>query len=143
MELIKTIRGFHWVTKMVILLTVLLLGIILAAALAQLYWMSNRSDQNAFAVGQGLGYMTISLAWILTQTFLVILVIIAIYMAVMRIKTWIEKYLDAMLIKLDMLAEQKAEREASGATLATMNENVSRMDSRLEKIEKILEKVSD
>lgn len=137
MEFVKTIRGFHWITKMVILLTVLLLGTLLAAAIVQTYWMSNRSDQTAFAAGQGLGYMALSMAWILTQAFLILLVLIAIYMAIMAVKAWIEKYLDAML------AGQKTDREAAAAAVAATNEKLARVEQKLDRIEQILKKVSD
>ena len=66
-----------------------------------------------------------------------VLVIIAIYMAIMAVKGWIEKYLDAML------AEQKAEREAITATIAAMSEKFTRMEQKLDKIETILENVGD
>jgi uncharacterized protein YqgV (UPF0045/DUF77 family) len=78
-----------------------------------------------------------SLGWILTQAFLVILVIIAIYMAITGVKTWIEKYLDAML------AAQKANREAMAATMGTMNEKFTRIEQKLDNIEHILEKVGE
>jgi len=37
MELVKTIRGFHWVTKIVIALTILLVALFLAALIANSY----------------------------------------------------------------------------------------------------------
>jgi lambda repressor-like predicted transcriptional regulator len=110
METIKTIRGFHWITKIVIALTLLLLGLLLAAGMIGSYWMSNQADVNAFQAYQGLSKMAMSLAWVLTQAFLVILVIIAVYMAVTRVQAWIERYLDAMVVKMDNLSEQKSER---------------------------------
>jgi len=143
MECIQTIRGFHWITKTVIALTLLLIAMILVAAIVQLYAMSNLNDQAAFNAGQGLGFMTLSLAGILPQVFLLILVIMVVYMAVTRIRTWIEKYLDAMLAKLDTLAEQKADREDAGAQLAIMNGKVDGMEKKLEKIERILETVAE
>ena len=143
MECMKTIRGFHWITKAVMALTVLLIVMILAAAIVQLYAMSNQNDQMAFNAGQGLGFMTLSLAAILPQVFLLILVILVLYIAVTRVKMWIEKYLDAMLAKLDTLAEQKAGREDAGAQLAVMNGKVDGMAKKLEKIERILENVAE
>jgi ABC-type Fe3+ transport system permease subunit len=139
----KTIREFHWITKMVIVLTALLLGLLIAAAVVGSYWMSNQNDQNAFNANQGLLGMVMSLAWILIQVFFLILIIIVIYMAVMRVKAWIEKYLDAMLGKLDMLTEQKAEREEAGTVLAVMNGKVERIEKKLDNIERILEKVAE
>jgi flagellar basal body-associated protein FliL len=139
----KTIREFHWITKMVIVLTALMLGLLIAAGIAGSYWMSNQDDQNAFNASQGLGAMVMSLAWILLQVFFLILIVIVIYMAVTRVKTWIEKYLDAMLAKLDTLTAQKADREHAGAELAVMNEKVERLEKKLDNIERILEKVAE
>ncbi|MFA5237025.1 MAG: hypothetical protein WC362_04130 [Methanoregula sp.] len=133
----KTIREFHWITKIVIALTVLLLGFLLAAMAAAVYQTSHQNNQAALNASQGFGMMVMSLSWILTQAFLVVLVIIAIYMAITRVKVWIEKYLDAML------AEQKTEREATAAAMAAMNEKFTRMEQKLDRIETILEKVGE
>jgi small-conductance mechanosensitive channel len=122
---------------MVIALTILLLGLLLAVMIAGAYWMANQMDKNALQTYNGLGTMGFSLAWILTQVFLVVLVIIAIYMAVMAVKAWIEKYLDAML------AEQKAEREAMAATMGALNEKFARVEQKLDHIGTILEKVGE
>jgi len=78
-----------------------------------------------------------SLSWVLTQVFLVVLIIIAIYMAIMAVKSWIEKYLDAML------AGQKTDREAAAAAVAATNEKLAQMEQKLDRIEEILRKVSD
>jgi uncharacterized protein involved in cysteine biosynthesis len=137
MEFVKTIRGFHWITKIVIVLTILLLGLLIAVMIAGSYWMANQTDKNALQTYNGLGTMVFSLAWILTQVFLVVLVIIAIYMAIMAVKAWIEKYLDAML------AEQMAEREATAATMAALNEKFTLLERKLDNIERILEKVGE
>jgi len=143
MGIIQTLRGFHWVTKIVIALTVLLLGLLAGALVTGAYWMAHQSDKNALAVNQGLGQMVFSLCWILLQVFLLILIAIAIYMAVMAVKAWIEKYLDAVLAKLDTLSEQKAERETTGAALAIMTGKMDGMEKKLENIERILTKVSE
>jgi len=134
MELVKTIRGFHWITKIVIALTILLVGLLLAAMAAAISWTaSHQNNQAAFDASQGFGMMAMSLSWVLTQVFLVVLVIIAIYMAIMAVKTWIEKYLNAIL----------AEREADRAALAVMNEKFSRVEQKLDRIETILENVGE
>jgi len=137
MEVIKTIRGFHWVTKIVIALTILLVALFLAALIANTYGSSEQGDQGMHILGQGFGYVAVWLAWILVQAFLILLVIIAIYMGVVRIKAWIEKYLDAML------AGQKADREAAAAAVAATNEKLAQMEQKLDRIEEILRKVSD
>ena len=142
MEFMKTIKEFHWITKMVIALTGLLLGLLLIALVLSLYWMSS-NNMTAFNASQGIGMMVLALSGILPQVFLLVLVIIAVYTAVTRVKTWIEKYLDAMLARLDTLTNQKAEREADGASLVAMNEKFMRVEKKLDNIERILEKVSD
>lgn len=133
----KTIREFHWITKVVLALTGLFLGLLLIALVAAVF------RPNDYMLSNGLGMIFLSLGWILTQAFLVILVIILIYMAATRVKTWIEKYLDAMLGKLDTLTEQKTDQENAGASLAVMNEKVERMEKKLDNIERILEKVAE
>ena len=133
----KTIREFHWITKVVIILTGLFLGIILIAMVAAVI------RPNDYSLSSGLIMIFMSLGSVLMQVFLVILVIVVIYMMVTRIKMWIEKYLDAMLAKLDTLSIQKGEREHSGAELAVMNEKVERLEKKLDNIEHILEKVSE
>jgi hypothetical protein len=140
---VKTIRDFHWITKMVIALTALLLGLLIAGGIASSYWMSNQQDQIAFNASQGLLSMVTTLASILMQVFLLILILMAIHMVVTRIKIWIETYLDAMLAKLDLLVTQKPESERVGATLAAMNEKVDGMEKKLEHIERILVNVGE
>ena len=134
MELVKTIRGFHWVTKIVIALTILLVVLFVAALITNSY---GGSGQGTNVLGQGFGYVAVLLAWILVQAFLILLIIIAIYMAIMAVKAWIEKYLDAML------AGQKTDREAAAAAVAATNEKLTQMEQKLERIEEILRKVSD
>ena len=143
MSFIGTIKGFHWITKIVIALTAILLFLIAAAAIAQAYWLANQGNQAAFNAGQGLGMMAIALASILTQAFLLLLVAIAIYMGAMHVKSWLEKYLDSMVAKLDMLAEQKNGPEATLAMLSAMNEKFAGMEKKLDHIEGILEKVGE
>jgi hypothetical protein len=133
----KTIREFHWITKVVIALTGLFAGIFLIAVVVALF------RPNDYQASNGLGMIFLSLGWVLSQVFLVILVVIVVYMVAIRIKAWIEKYLDAVLGKLDMLAANKAEREEAGAELAVMNEKVERLEKKLDHIERILEKVAE
>jgi len=137
MELVKTIREFHWITKIVIALTILLVALFLAAVIANTYGSSAQSGQGGFILGQGLGYVAVLLAWILVQAFLILLIAIALYMAVMAVKGWIEKYLDAIL------AEQRADREAVAAALAATNEKLAQVEQKLDRIETILEKVGE
>jgi hypothetical protein len=132
MELVKTIRGFHWITKIVIALTILLVALFIAAVITNTY---GGSGQGTNVLGQGFGYVAVLLAWILVQAFLILLIAIAIYMAIMAVKTWIEKYLDAIL------AEQKADREAAAAAMAATNEKLAQVEQKLDRIKSIMEKV--
>lgn len=133
----KTVREFHWLTKSVIGLTGLFAGLFLIAIVVTVL------RPNDYLASNGLFMIFTSLGWVLTQAFLVILVIVLISMAVTWIKTWIEKYLDQMLAKLDTLTAQKAEREHSGEALAVMNGKMDRVEKKLDNIEHILEKVAE
>jgi hypothetical protein len=133
----KTIREFHWLTKAVIALTGLFVGLLLIALVVALI------RPNDFAASTGLGMLLLSLGSVLIQAFIVIFVIVLITMAVTWIKTWIEKYLDKMLAKLDTLAAQKAERENAGEALAVMKGKMERIEKKLDNIEHILEKVAE
>lgn len=135
MEFMKTIRGFHWITQMVIALTVLILALLLIAFVAAMF------GQNSIANGLGpfVGFLAADAMYFLV----IVLVIIALAMIISRIKQWIEKYLDAMLSRLDTLSAQNAGRDNAGATLAILNGNVERMEKKLDHIEHILEKVGE
>jgi hypothetical protein len=98
---------------------------------------------NDYQASNGLGMMIGSLGGVLVQAFLLVIVIVLITMAATSIKTWIEKYLDQMLAKLDTLAAQKAERENTCDAIAVMTGKMERIEKKLENIERILEKVSD
>lgn len=133
----KMFREFHWLTKIVIGLTGLFFGLMLVAIVVTLIW------PNDYQASNGIGMLLLSLGWVLTQAFLVILVIVLISFVVTGIKTWIEKYLDQVLAKLDTLATQKSEQEHAGETLAVLTEKTERIERKLDNIERILEKVSD
>ena len=133
----KTIREFHWLTKSVIALTGLFAGLFLIAIVVTVL------RPNDYSASNGLFMIFGSFGWVLTQAFLVIFGIVLISMAATWIKTWIEKYLDQMLAKLDTLAAQKAERENSGEALAVMNGKMERIEKKLDNIERILEKVAE
>ncbi len=133
----KTIREFHWLTKSVIILTGLFAGLFLIAILVAIF------RPNDYQASNGLGMMIGSLGGVLVQAFLLVIVIVLITMAATSIKTWIEKYLDQMLAKLDTLAAQKAERENTCDAIAVMTGKMERIEKKLENIERILEKVSD
>ena len=133
----KTFREFHWLTKIVIILTGLFFGLILVA------FVVTSIRPTDYQASNGLGMLLLSLGWVLTQAFLVILVIVLISFAVTGIKKWFEKYLDQMLAKLDALIAQKSEQEHAGETLAVLTEKMERLERKLDNIEHILEKVSD
>ena len=131
----KTIREFHWLTKSVIILTVLVFVLIIIAAVAGIL---GRPD-----VTEGLARLVLSFTSVLIQVFPIIFVIIVFYIIITRVKAWIERYLDPMLEKQDTLAEQKTEQAATRATIAAVNEKLVRMEKQLDNIEHILEKVGE
>jgi hypothetical protein len=133
----KTIREFHWLTKAVIVLTGLFVGLLLIAMVVALI------RPNDFTASTGFGMLLLSLGSVLIQVFIVIFVIVLITIAVTWIRTWIEKYLDQMLAKLDTLAAQKSERENAGEALAVINGKMERIEKKLDNIEHILEKVAE
>jgi hypothetical protein len=133
----KTIREFHWLTKAVIALTGLFVGLLLIAMVVALI------RPNDFTASTGFGMLLLSLGSVLIQVFIVIFVIVLITIAVTWIRTWIEKYLDQMLAKLDTLAAQKSERENAGEALAVINGKMERIEKKLDNIEHILEKVAE
>jgi uncharacterized membrane protein len=137
MMVFDTFRKFHWLTKSVLVLLGLFVGLFLIAVAAALL------RPHDYQLSNGIGMIFLSLGWILAQAFLVILVIVLISMAVTWVRTWIEKYLDQMLTKLDTLAAQNAERESSGETLADLTEKMERIEKKLDNIERILEKVAE
>ncbi len=127
----KTIREFHWLTKIVILLTGMFVGLILIALVVTV------TQPNNYQASNGLGMLFLSFGGVLVQAFLLVLVIILISMAVTWVKAWIEKYLD------QMLAAQKADRENAVTALAVMNEKMEQIEKKLENIERILDKVAE
>jgi cobalamin biosynthesis protein CobD/CbiB len=138
---LKTIKEFHWLTKIVIALTGLLMGLLLIAMVMELIFMPNPANSSSFTVSQGLNGMILPLAFILPQVFFVVLLIIAISMVISRIKFWIEGYLDAVLLKLDTLATQKT--GFTDTELTVISGKIDGIEKKLENIEHILEKVAE
>lgn len=128
----KTVREFHWVTKIVIVLTLFVLAIPIIAYAAFLL---------GFSIN-GLGFFMLSFTSVLVQVFPIVLIIILIYMAATRIKQWIEKYMDAMLAKMDLLAS-RSNVEESNAKLAVMSSRIEDIEKKVDNISDILEKVAD
>ena len=128
----KTVRDFHWVTKIVIVLTLFVLVIPIIAYAAFLL---------GFSIN-GLGFFMLSFTSVLVQVFPIVLIIILIYMAATRIKEWIEKYMDAMLAKMDLLAS-RSNVEESNAKLAVMSSRIEDIEKKVDNISDILEKVAD
>jgi hypothetical protein len=91
----KTIREFHWLTKTVIVLTGLDLGLLLIALVVAFI----RPDDSAASTG--FGRLLLSLGSLLFPAFVVIFVIILIIMAA----TWMKKYLDQMPRKTECRTE--------------------------------------
>lgn len=129
----KTVREFHWVTKIVILLTLFVLVIPFIAYATFLL---------GFSIN-GLGLFLLSLTSILMQVFLILLVVIVIYMAVTRVKQWMEKYMDAMLSKMDLLAGGRGTGEDTSARLAVMGSRIEEIEKKVDNISDILEKVAE
>ncbi|HZD43753.1 MAG TPA: hypothetical protein VE134_06800 [Methanomicrobiales archaeon] len=117
-----TIKNFHIVTKAVIALVGLLFGLtIISVALALA------------------GYMGSGPTLIMTSLYLFAYVAIGlalVFMVIMAVKQWIEKYLDAMVQKQNVPPEVNANVQALQAS-------IQRLETKLDKIENILEKVSE
>lgn len=130
----KTVKEFHWLTKTVILLTIFVLLVIpIVAFVASILGYSVN----------GLGLFMLSFSSFLMNLFLVVLVIIIISIIITSVKRWIEKYMDAMLAKLDALAGSRNSDEDSGARLAIMSNRIEEIEKKVDNISDILEKVSD
>lgn len=133
---LKTISEFHWITKAVIILTaiiLLLLLLTLAAAALGLVTLSSFS-------GMFLMSFTSMMVWLL---FPVIVIIIIISIIVTKIKAWIEKYLDAILAKIDLMGEVKSSVERSDAKLAVIGGKIEDIENKVDNIERILKNVSE
>lgn len=124
----KTIQEFHWLTKIVILLTAFVFALILVAYIATVTGLSN--------ISQGLFPPVVYLSWILMGGFLIILIIIIIHMVIIRIKRWIEKYMDT-------LVEGKNINDRSDARLALICNKIDDIEKKVDNIEQILENVSE
>ena len=124
----KTIQEFHWLTKIVILLTAFVFALILVAYIATVTGLSN--------ISQGLFPPVVYLSWILMGGFLIILIIIIIHMVIIRIKRWIEKYMDT-------LVEGKNINDRSDAKLALICNKIDDIEKKVDNIEQILENVSE
>lgn len=130
----KTVREFHWITKTVILLTVFVLVVIPAIAIV--------ASILGFSIN-GLGMILFSSLSILVQLFPIILIVIVLCIIGAHIKAWIEKYMDAMLSKMDLLAESGSTVENTNARLAVMNSRMEEIEKKVDNISDILEKVSE
>jgi uncharacterized protein YacL len=123
---INTIREFHWLTKIVLLTTGLLFGLILATAV--------RAD---------FGNIALSLAWVLVQVFPLILAIIIISIIADRIRKWVEIREDLLLSKLDPLIDGKSNQADTSVKVTALHEKFDRLEKKLDHIEQILEKVGE
>ncbi|WFN36596.1 hypothetical protein L1994_10710 [Methanomicrobium antiquum] len=130
----KTVREFHWITKTVILLTVFVLVVIPAIAIvASILGLSIN----------GLGMILFSSLSILVQLFPIILIVIVLCIIGAHVKAWIEKYMDAMLSKMDLLAESRSTVENTNAGLAVMSSRMEEIEKKVNNISDLLEKVSE
>lgn len=131
----KTVREFHWITKTVILLTVFVFVLMLTAIATALLGMS--------AISSGLGMILFSSLSILVQLFPIILIVIVLCIIGAHVKAWIEKYMDAMLSKMDLLAESRSTVENTNAGLAVMSSRMEEIEKKVNNISDLLEKVSE
>ena len=130
----KTVREFHWLTKIVILLTGFVFVLLAIATVAGVLGMSQ--------VSSGMAIYLISCISILMYLFPVILVVIVIWIIASKVKVWIEKYMDAMLAKMDLLASRNNVEE-SNAKLAVMGSRMEEIEKKVDNISDILEKVAE
>ncbi|MDD3978296.1 MAG: hypothetical protein PHI15_09130 [Methanomicrobium sp.] len=130
----KTVREFHWITKTVILLTVFVLVVIPAIAIV--------ASILGFSIN-GLGMILFSSLSILVQLFPIILIVIVLCIIGAHVKAWIEKYMDAMLSKMDLLAESRSTVENTNAGLAVMSSRMEEIEKKVNNISDLLEKVSE
>lgn len=114
------VREFHWLTWTVIGLLVALL-VMLAVGIAY------RID---------LGIVVGSMAGILWYVFLLAFIWIVACIIGGGLKTWLEKYLDA-------LVEQKSRDADAGTQLAVLNGKIEQMEEKVDRIEAVLTKVSE
>jgi len=130
----KTVREFHWISKTVILLTVFVLVVIPAIAIV--------ASILGFSIN-GLGMILFSSLSILVQLFPIILIVIVLCIIGAHVKAWIEKYMDAMLSKMDLLAESRSTVENTNAGLAVMSSRMEEIEKKVNNISDLLEKVSE
>jgi len=130
----KTVREFHWITKTVILLTAFVLVVIPAVAIV--------ASTLGFSIN-GLGMIMFSSLSILVQLLPIILIVIVLCIIGAHVKAWIEKYMDAMLSKMDLLAESRSTVENTNAGLAVMSSRMEEIEKKVNNISDLLEKVSE
>ncbi|KAF5039245.1 hypothetical protein DSECCO2_545950 [anaerobic digester metagenome] len=114
------VREFHWLTWTVIGLLVLLL---VSLAVAVAYHLD-------------IGVFVGSMAGLLQYVFLLAFIWIVACIIGGGLKTWLEKYLNALI-------ERKGRDVDSGAQLAVLNEKIKQMERKIDRIEDVLVKVSE
>ncbi|QSZ66630.1 hypothetical protein RJ40_03515 [Methanofollis aquaemaris] len=114
------VRKFHWLTWLVIgLLMLMIVSLVLASTLAL-----------------DLSFLIIPLAFVSRLLIPLILAYMVLSIIVVKVKAWLERYLDA-------LVEQKTGAGETNARMAVLNEKLEHMEKQLEHIEDILVKVSE
>ncbi|WP_153015944.1 hypothetical protein [Methanofollis ethanolicus] len=114
------VREFHWMTWTVI-------GLLIALLVMLTIGIAYRID---------LGIVVGSMAGILWYVFLLAFIWTVACIIGRGLKTWLEKYLDA-------LVEQKSREEDAGAQLAVLNEKIEKMEEKIDRIEDVLTKVGE
>lgn len=111
---------FHWLTWTVLGLLVALLVILVIGTVFRL----------------DIGIVVGSMSGILEYVFLLVFIWIVACIIGKGLKTWLEKYLDA-------LVEQKSLDADAGAQLAVLNERIEQMEKKIDQIKDVLTKVSE
>ncbi|MDD3621782.1 MAG: hypothetical protein PHQ81_05210 [Methanofollis sp.] len=114
------LRNFHWLTWLVI-------GLMIAMIVSLVLMYILPVDLSVFIIPLAtISYLLIPL----------ILVYMVLSIVVVKVKEWLERYLDAMV-------EQKTGAGETSAKMAVLNKRLEDMERQLDRIEEILVKVSE
>ncbi len=120
---LAVVKEFHWLTKTVIALLALLFVFILFASL----------------VNTSLFAYIMYYSYILTYLFLIIFVIGILLIVVGRVKAWFEKYMDALLEKLDKITVS----DELNDRIAALDYKLEGIEKKMNRVENLLEKISN
>lgn len=120
---LAAVKEFHWLTKTVLVLLASLFVIILFASLINI---------NLFA-------FVMYYSYVLTYVFLIAFVIGILLILIERVKAWFEKYMNALLEKMDKIAVSDETHEK----IAALDYKLDGIEKKVNRVEEILEKVAD